>query len=79
MIFVFTRRERQVIDLLFEGLPQRDIGKRIGIQPRTVKRYVGDICRKLDIPTDGPYLPTLRVVYILSHKKGLLTGWPDPF
>ena len=42
-----TRRERQVLALLAEGLPNKAIASRLGISDQTVKFYVASICGKL--------------------------------
>jgi DNA-binding NarL/FixJ family response regulator len=42
-----TPRERQVLDLLAEGLPNKTIAARLGISDQTVKFHVASICGKL--------------------------------
>ena len=42
-----TARERQVLDLLAEGLPNKAIAGRLGISDQTVKFHVASICGKL--------------------------------
>jgi len=42
-----TRRERQVLALLAEGLPNKAIASRLSISDQTVKFYVASICGKL--------------------------------
>lgn len=42
-----TSRERQVLDLLAEGLPNKTIAVRLGISDQTVKFHVASICGKL--------------------------------
>src|SRR5262249_904812 len=46
-----TDRERGVLALLAEGLPNRVIGERLGISENTVKTYVASILEKLDAST----------------------------
>ena len=46
--FELTRRERDVIALLAEGLSNKAIGQRLGISPDTVKFHVGRLIDKLD-------------------------------
>jgi len=46
-----TRRERDVLELLAEGFTLRQIGRRLGISPRTVEAHVGKIYRKLMVRT----------------------------
>ncbi len=42
-----TPRERQVLALLAEGLPNKAIAVRLGISDQTVKFHVASICSKL--------------------------------
>lgn len=46
-----TRRERQVMDMLVEGLANREIAVRLDISPRTVEVYKARLMEKLNIKT----------------------------
>ncbi len=46
-----TRREREVLGLLAEGLTNRQIADRLVISEHTVHRHVTNILRKLDLPS----------------------------
>jgi two-component system nitrate/nitrite response regulator NarL len=46
-----TRREWDVLDCLCEGLSTRGIAGRLFISETTVRRHVGSILRKLEVPT----------------------------
>src|SRR5262245_8791974 len=46
-----TRREREILDLLAEGLTMKQIGRRLGISPRTVETHVAKLYRKLAVRT----------------------------
>jgi DNA-binding NarL/FixJ family response regulator len=48
---VLTRRERQVLSLLADGLTSRQIGNRLAISTRTVERHASGVYRKLDVRT----------------------------
>jgi LuxR family transcriptional regulator, maltose regulon positive regulatory protein len=48
---VVTRRERDVLGLLAEGLTNRQIAERLVISEHTVHRHVTNILRKLDLPS----------------------------
>ncbi|MEG4960706.1 MULTISPECIES: response regulator transcription factor [unclassified Microcoleus] len=43
-----TQRERQVLDLLTEGLSNIQIGSRLNLSPRTVEKHVSSLFRKTD-------------------------------
>jgi DNA-binding NarL/FixJ family response regulator len=42
-----TPREREVLDLLAEGFPNKRIAERLGISDQTAKFHVASICGKL--------------------------------
>ena len=44
-----TRREHQVIQVLSEGIPNKEIGRRLGLTEGTVKVHLHRIYRKLGI------------------------------
>jgi DNA-binding NarL/FixJ family response regulator len=46
----FTSREREVLELLVEGRPNREIGVSLGIEERTVKAHVAKLMRKAGVP-----------------------------
>jgi DNA-binding NarL/FixJ family response regulator len=48
-----TRREREVLQLLAQGLRQDDIGERLFISRKTVGTHVANILRKLDVRTQA--------------------------
>jgi two-component system response regulator DevR len=44
---VLTEREREVLDLIAEGLTNRQIGERLFLAEKTVKNYVSSLLSKL--------------------------------
>jgi two-component system, NarL family, nitrate/nitrite response regulator NarL len=46
-----TVREREILDLLAEGLTMGQIGRRLSISPRTVETHVAKVYRKLGVRT----------------------------
>ncbi|MFN0184595.1 MAG: LuxR C-terminal-related transcriptional regulator [Aquabacterium sp.] len=58
----FTAREREIAALLIEGMTSKQVGKRLGISPRTVDVYRARLMRKTGAATTAD----------LVHK--LLTG-----
>lgn len=46
-----TTREREILVLLAEGLTTQQIGRRLGISPRTVETHVAKLYRKLAVRT----------------------------
>ena len=47
----FTAREREIAALLIDGLTSKQIGKRLGISPRTVDVYRARLMRKMGAAT----------------------------
>jgi len=47
---VFTPREREVLELLVGGQPNREIARHMGIEERTVKAHVAKLLRKVGVP-----------------------------
>jgi len=45
----FTARERQVLDLLRQGHPNREIARALGIDESTVKAHIGRLMRKVGV------------------------------
>jgi DNA-binding NarL/FixJ family response regulator len=60
-----TRREREVLHLIAEGLSMRDVGTRLGISPRTAEDHRNHIVGKLG-------LRTTRDVTLYALRRGLL-------
>ena len=46
-----TERERDIIELIVQGLNNEEIGKRLNISKHTVKAHISSILHKLDIQT----------------------------
>jgi DNA-binding NarL/FixJ family response regulator len=55
-----TRRESQVLELLRQDLSTAEIADRLAISPVTVRRHVGSILHKLDVPDRRTALRLLR-------------------
>ena len=59
-----TERERQVLELIAEGLTNRQIGERLDLMEKTVKNYVTGLLRKL-----GMERRTQAAVYATSLRS----------
>jgi DNA-binding CsgD family transcriptional regulator len=60
--FGLTRREREVLRLLVDGLPNREIADALSISPRTVGKHIEGILAKLGVESR-----TAAVGYALRH------------
>jgi len=48
--FQLTARERQVLELVLAGEPNKEIAIRLGLAEQSIKQYVSDLLRKFDVP-----------------------------
>jgi DNA-binding NarL/FixJ family response regulator len=48
-MLLLTGRERQLLQLLGEGLSNREIAERLGLEVKTVKNYVSMLLAKLQL------------------------------
>lgn len=44
-----TRREREILGLITQGLTDRQIAAALGVRPRTIEWHVGNILKKLAV------------------------------
>ncbi|MGI9252799.1 MAG: response regulator transcription factor, partial [Thermomicrobiales bacterium] len=61
-----TARELQMLDLLSEGLSNKEIAHRLSISPVTVKRHMGELFRKLGV--------TARADAVLAGRRSGMAG-----
>jgi two-component system, NarL family, nitrate/nitrite response regulator NarL len=61
-----TARERQVLGLIDQGLSNREISQRLGIEIRTVKNHVHNILEKLQVHRRGEAAARMRAVEALG-------------
>ena len=60
-----TPREREVLDLLAEGLPNRAVAERLGISTRTAQKHVENLFKKFNVHERGALIE-------LAGRSGLL-------
>ena len=53
LIDTLTPRERQVAEQIAMGVPQKDIAKKLGISPKTLDIFRGNVRTKLGVPVHG--------------------------
>jgi two-component system, LuxR family, response regulator FixJ len=59
-----TAREREILDLVIEGMSTKEMARRLNISPRTVEVHRSRIMRKMDMKT---LRDTLRIVLVLRN------------
>ena len=62
-----SEREREVAELLLQGLPYRDIGAQLFISAKTVEHHVARIRRRLGAESRTEMLSMLRVMLAPAH------------
>lgn len=77
-----TDRERQVLELLAQGLPNRDIGSRLFISDKTVRNNVSNILTKLQVTDRGQAIVAAREAGLPRRERdrapgGRTGGRPD--
>jgi DNA-binding CsgD family transcriptional regulator len=60
--FRLSEREREVAELLLQGLPYRDIGSQLFISAKTVEHHVARIRRRLGAESRSELLSMLRAI-----------------
>jgi len=63
-----TVRERELLQLMAEGLTDRGIGQRLWLTPRTVETHIRHILQKLNLPNDANH--NRRVHAVLAYLRG---------
>ena len=63
--FHLTRREREVLEQLLQGLTNKEIGERLHISPNTVKAFLRIIMNKMGVSSRSAVLPKI----IMTHAR----------
>jgi serine/threonine-protein kinase len=63
-----TDREREVLQLMAEGLTDRGISERLWLTPRTVETHIRHILQKLNLPNNANH--NRRVHAVLTYLRG---------
>lgn len=66
-IGTLTAREREILDLVIDGMSTKEMARRLEISPRTVEVHRSRIMRKMDMKT---LRDTLRIVLVLRSGNG---------
>src|SRR3546814_8027048 len=60
-----TAREREILDLVIDGMSTKEMARHLNISPRTVEVHRSRIMRKMDMKT---LRDTLRIVLVLRSN-----------
>jgi two-component system nitrate/nitrite response regulator NarL len=64
-------RELQIAQLIDTGLPNKIIGRQLGIEAATVKNHVHNMCEKLKVHRRGEIAARVRVLINRTHAPAL--------
>jgi DNA-binding NarL/FixJ family response regulator len=67
-----TKREREVLSLLAQGLTDRAISQKLWLTPKTVETHVRHILAKLNLPTGTHH--NRRVLAVLTYLQENASG-----
>ena len=59
-----TQRDQQILDLLLQGLPSRDIAQRLDIAQGTVKRHMMNLAQRANLDPSRHQAIGLVVAYL---------------
>ena len=62
-----TNREREVLELVAQGLTDRGISERLWLTPKTVETHIRHILAKLNLPADTTH--NRRVLAVLTYLR----------
>ncbi len=68
-------REREVLELVAEGLTDRAIAERLWVTPKTIETHVRHILAKLSLPADSQH--NRRVLAVLTYLRDGHRDWRD--
>ena len=71
-----SRRELQIARLIDDGLTNKQIARRLGIEAATVKNHVHNMCEKLKVHRRGEATARLRA--LLRPRSPSLASWLAP-
>jgi len=64
-----TKREREIIELIAQGMKNKEIAERLSISPATVRHHLSTIFAKLEVPD------RLKLL-IFAYEQGLVRTPP---
>ena len=66
-----TKREQQVLDLIWNGLKNHEIGKQLRISPKTVEAHRANMMKKLRTTNTPQLLKSCFELGFLRHRLGV--------
>lgn len=61
-----TNREIQIVELLAQGLTNREIAGSLGLSPRTIEKHRDDLYKRTDCRTSGHLVATFIRAGVIS-------------
>jgi two-component system, NarL family, nitrate/nitrite response regulator NarL len=67
--FMLTRREREIIPFIAQGLTNKEIARSLGLGPATIKNHVHNILEKLGLRRRGEIAAQARLTREADHRR----------
>jgi len=67
-----TAKRTRILNLMMDGLKVEQIAEKLGCGQHNVKHHLQAIYRENGIRWDGPFIPSVRLVYLEARRRGLL-------
>jgi hypothetical protein len=67
-----TAKKKKILDLMMDGLHLEQIADILKCSEGNVKHHLKGIYRENGIEWSGPFIPSLRLVYLEARRRGLL-------
>jgi DNA-binding NarL/FixJ family response regulator len=67
--FMLTRREREIMPVIAQGLTNKEIARSLGLGPATIKNHVHNILEKLGLRRRGEIAAQARLTREADHRR----------
>jgi DNA-binding NarL/FixJ family response regulator len=73
-----TEREREVLDLLAEGAPQKQVAQRLSISPKTVATHIQNLLGKLGVHSRAELVARAYMLGLVAQAGAIARDDPTP-
>lgn len=68
MLYILTRKQQQIMNLISKGYSNEYISKKLSIEPITLKTHIKNIYREFKISADCKFSQRVRAVLIWLNE-----------
>lgn len=73
-----TMREHEIVGLIFDGMSNKEIARKLGIEVSTVKSHVHNLLQKLNLDRRGKIAVRLRCVAPITSERAMVGELEHP-